>query len=75
MQLYPRGGNHMLAFIWIFEYQPIVSEISTKPSRYKRAESNFLANVIHLGYTSVLIHLIIFLPGIYLVLGSFLLAR
>ena len=25
-----------------FEYQPIASEVLTKPSRYKRAESNLL---------------------------------
>ena len=32
----------MPTFNWVFKYQSIASEILTKPSRYKRAESNLL---------------------------------
>ena len=31
-------------FNGVFEYQPIPSELLTKPSRYKRAENNLLAD-------------------------------
>ena len=62
MTVCPRGGDPLPTFNWIFEYQPIASEILTQPSRYKRAESNLLADekgpwkrgagclVIHLYY-------------------------
>ena len=36
--------NPVPSFNWVFEYQPIASEISTQPSRYNRAESNLLAD-------------------------------
>ena len=33
----------MPTFTFVFDYQPIASEISTQPSRYKRAKSHLLA--------------------------------
>ena len=33
----------MSTFNWVFEYQPIASQILTQPSRYKRAESNLFS--------------------------------
>ena len=58
----------MPTFYCVFENQPIASEISTQPSRYKRAENNFLADEkgSHVGdpgshlssYTSILIDLL-----------------
>ena len=50
----------MPTFNWVFEYQPIESEILTQPSVYKRAENNLLADEklepgSSLGYTSILI--------------------
>ena len=37
-------GDHELTFKLVFEYQPIASKIYQQPSRYKRAESNLLAD-------------------------------
>ena len=34
----------MPTFNWVLESQPIVSEILKQPSRYKRVESNLLAD-------------------------------
>ena len=31
-------------FNWVFEYQPIASDILTQPNSYKRVESNLLAD-------------------------------
>ena len=39
-----RGRDIVSTFNYVFEYQPIASEILTQPSRYKRAESNLLAD-------------------------------
>ena len=36
-------GDPVSTFNWVLNYQPIVSEILTQPSRYKRAERNLLA--------------------------------
>ena len=36
-------GDHALTFNWVIEYQPIALKIK-QPSRFKRAESNLLAD-------------------------------
>ena len=38
------SGDPVTTSNWVFQYQPIASEILTQPSRYKTAESNLLAD-------------------------------
>ena len=66
----------MPTFKWVFEYQPIESEILTQPCRYKRAENNLLADekdTPHcscLSYTSLLNTFIILPEGKTIMIGS-----
>ena len=41
-----RFGDPVQTLNWVFEYQPIALKILTQPSRYKRTESNLLADEI-----------------------------
>ena len=63
MKHYPRGGDLVPTFNWVFDFQPIMSE--TQPSRYKRAGSNYLADEKdphHLGHVVVwVIHLYLYI--------------
>ena len=38
------GEEPMSIFNWVFEYQPMPSEIKTQPKRYKGEESNLLTD-------------------------------
>ena len=58
----------MPTFSWIFKYQPIVSELLTQPSRYKKSRKQFpsrrkrsptLEPGIYLDYIFILLHLLI----------------
>ena len=48
-------------FIWVFEYQPIALEILTQPSRYKRAESDLLADKTGPYHLGQVIHLYLYI--------------
>ena len=42
--MYVHGCGELVTFNSVFEFRPIASKILTLPSRYKRAESNFLVD-------------------------------